>query len=65
MLRYCSMAALAVASLALAGCGTTPGCRAVTGAGLGAAGGAVWARSAAIRRPVRSPVRSPAARSAA
>jgi len=40
MLRYCSMAALAVASLALAGCGTTPGCRAVTGAGLGAAGGA-------------------------
>ncbi len=26
--------------LALAGCGVTPGCRAVTGAGIGAAGGA-------------------------
>jgi osmotically inducible lipoprotein OsmB len=30
-----------VSLLALSACGTTPGCRAVTGAGLGAAGGAV------------------------
>ena len=28
-------------SLALSACGVTPGCRAVTGAGIGAAGGAV------------------------
>ncbi len=33
-------AVLAVSSLALASCGETPGCRALTGAGLGAAGGA-------------------------
>ena len=31
----------AIALLALSACGVTPGCRAVTGAGLGAAGGAV------------------------
>ncbi len=32
---------LAVASITLAACGQSPGCRAVTGAGIGAAGGAV------------------------
>ena len=32
---------LAVALLSLAACGQTPGCRAATGAGLGAAGGVV------------------------
>jgi osmotically inducible lipoprotein OsmB len=32
---------LAISSLALAACGETPGCRALTGAGVGAAGGAV------------------------
>jgi osmotically inducible lipoprotein OsmB len=32
---------LAVGSFALAGCGQSPGCRAVTGAGIGAAGGAI------------------------
>jgi osmotically inducible lipoprotein OsmB len=32
---------LTVCLLALSACGVTPGCRAVTGAGLGAAGGAV------------------------
>jgi len=36
-----SLAVLAVASLSLASCGETPGCRALTGAGVGAAGGAV------------------------
>ena len=38
-----SLALLAVAALplALSACGTTPGCRAATGAGIGAAGGAV------------------------
>jgi hypothetical protein len=30
-----------VASLALTACGNSPGCRALTGAGIGAAGGAV------------------------
>ena len=34
-------AVLAIGLLALSACGVTPGCRAVTGAGLGAAGGAV------------------------
>ena len=34
-------AVLAVGSLSLAACGETPGCRALTGAGVGAAGGAV------------------------
>jgi len=32
---------LAATSLALSACGESPGCRAVTGAGIGAAGGAV------------------------
>ncbi len=32
---------LAVSSIVLAACGQSPGCRAVTGAGIGAAGGAV------------------------
>jgi osmotically inducible lipoprotein OsmB len=32
---------LMLASLTLSACGQTPGCRAVTGAGVGAAGGAV------------------------
>jgi osmotically inducible lipoprotein OsmB len=32
---------LAVSLLALSACGQSPGCRAVTGAGIGAAGGAV------------------------
>lgn len=32
---------LVVASLTLSACGVTPGCRALTGAGIGAAGGAV------------------------
>jgi osmotically inducible lipoprotein OsmB len=32
---------LAVISIALSACGQSPGCRAVTGAGIGAAGGAV------------------------
>jgi hypothetical protein len=36
-----SLIALAAVSLALSACGETPGCRAVTGAGIGAAGGAV------------------------
>jgi hypothetical protein len=35
-----ALAVLAVSSLSLASCGQTPGCRALTGAGLGAAGGA-------------------------
>lgn len=40
MRRYLPLAALTALSLALAGCGETPGCRALTGAGVGAAGGA-------------------------
>lgn len=32
---------LLIGSLTLSACGQTPGCRAVTGAGVGAAGGAV------------------------
>src|SRR4029077_2019209 len=32
---------LAVGSISLSACGQSPGCRAVTGAGIGAAGGAV------------------------
>jgi osmotically inducible lipoprotein OsmB len=35
------LAVLAISSLTLAACGQTPGCRALTGAGVGAAGGAV------------------------
>ena len=41
MQRHFLLVVLATASLALAGCGQSPGCRAVTGAGIGAAGGAV------------------------
>jgi len=33
-------AVVTASALALAGCGASPGCRAVTGAGIGAAGGA-------------------------
>ena len=40
MRRSMFYAALAVAMLSLAGCGTTPGCRAVSTGALGAAGGA-------------------------
>ena len=35
-----TVAVLAISSLSLAACGETPGCRALTGAGVGAAGGA-------------------------
>jgi osmotically inducible lipoprotein OsmB len=55
MLRWQSISAAAVLALSLAGCGTTTGDRVVSGAGLGAAGGAVigamtgsWATGAAI-----------------
>jgi len=41
MRRYLCISILAAAAISLSACGTTPGCRAVTGAGLGAAGGAV------------------------
>jgi osmotically inducible lipoprotein OsmB len=41
MRKHFLIALLAVGSLTLAACGQTPGCRAVTGAGVGAAGGAV------------------------
>jgi hypothetical protein len=34
-------ALLVIASLSLAGCGETPGCRALTGGALGAGGGAI------------------------
>lgn len=40
-MRSSLIALLAIGSLALSACGQTPGCRAVTGAGIGAAGGAV------------------------
>jgi osmotically inducible lipoprotein OsmB len=40
MRRYLPLVVLTALSLALAGCGQTPGCRALTGAGIGAAGGA-------------------------
>ena len=36
-----SMGAVVAISLAVSACGQTPGCRALTGAGVGAAGGAV------------------------
>jgi osmotically inducible lipoprotein OsmB len=36
-----ALAVLGVGSLSLASCGETPGCRALTGAGVGAAGGAI------------------------
>jgi osmotically inducible lipoprotein OsmB len=35
-----ALAVVAVSSLTLGACGETPGCRALTGAGVGAAGGA-------------------------
>ncbi|HXQ41526.1 MAG TPA: hypothetical protein VN821_09665 [Candidatus Udaeobacter sp.] len=35
------VAGLLLASVTLSACGTSPGCRALTGAGIGAAGGAV------------------------
>lgn len=41
MHRHFLFVVLAVAALALSACGQSPGCRAVTGAGIGAAGGAV------------------------
>jgi hypothetical protein len=37
---YPSFAIIVISALALSGCGVTPGCRAVTGGALGAAGGA-------------------------
>ena len=40
-MRAIMLAIMAVGLLALSACGNSPGCRAVTGAGLGAAGGAV------------------------
>jgi len=40
MRPYSLSVILLAAGLALTGCGASPGCRAVTGAGLGAAGGA-------------------------
>ena len=40
MQRYLLSAAVLAGALALAGCGETPGCRALTGGALGAAGGA-------------------------
>jgi len=41
MRRSLILALMAASSLSLTACGETPGCRAVTGAGIGAAGGAV------------------------
>ena len=41
MRTHVSLALLMLASLTLSACGTSPGCRALTGAGIGAAGGAV------------------------
>ena len=38
---YAIPAALLLATVTLSACGTSPGCRALTGAGIGAAGGAV------------------------
>ncbi|HYC13051.1 MAG TPA: hypothetical protein VEC75_02315 [Stellaceae bacterium] len=38
--RYLLLGAILIAPLTLGACGTSPGCRALTGAGLGAAGGA-------------------------
>lgn len=40
MRGYLSVGALLAASMALSACGESPGCRALTGAGVGAAGGA-------------------------
>lgn len=41
MRSYLSLGILAAVAMSLSACGETPGCRAVTGAGLGAAGGAI------------------------
>lgn len=41
MRTHIPLVALLLTSLTLSACGQTPGCRAVTGAGVGAAGGAV------------------------
>ena len=41
MRTHILVAALLLASVSLSACGTSPGCRALTGAGIGAAGGAV------------------------
>ena len=41
MSRIPVVSSLFIACLALSACGTSPGCRALTGAGIGAAGGAV------------------------
>jgi osmotically inducible lipoprotein OsmB len=41
MRNHFMFAMLAIGSLTLSACGTSPGCRALTGAGIGAAGGAV------------------------
>lgn len=41
MAIFMRSAFFAAATLSLAACGQSPGCRAVTGAGIGAAGGAV------------------------
>jgi osmotically inducible lipoprotein OsmB len=41
MRNYLIVMVLSVGVLALSACGSSPGCRAVTGAGIGAAGGAV------------------------
>jgi osmotically inducible lipoprotein OsmB len=41
MRAYALPAVLLAGSLVLSACGTSPGCRALTGAGIGAAGGAV------------------------
>jgi hypothetical protein len=38
---HAALGALLLASLTLSACGTSPGCRALTGAAIGAAGGAV------------------------
>jgi osmotically inducible lipoprotein OsmB len=41
MRTHLLLAALLLTSVTLSACGDTPGCRALTGAGIGAAGGAV------------------------
>jgi osmotically inducible lipoprotein OsmB len=41
MCKHFLFTILAIGSLTLTACGETPGCRALTGAGVGAAGGAV------------------------
>lgn len=43
MTRFCGLAALAVVSVILGGCGVTPGCRAVSTGALGAGTGAAIA----------------------